>query len=424
MRRTGCYRGIYSLLGIFAVLFLAFSLFGCAKEKEETEEEQEQVNLSLWTDRTTVALMEQLVEEFKSAHAGEADIKVTISEESELSCKETVLANPKGAADIYTFADDQFEELRRNGALLEITQDAGDVIQDNGGGNNGAVLASQKDGKLFAYPATAGNGYFLYYNSAYLSETDIKSMDRILAVAEKNKKKMMMDYSGGWYIYSFFKAAGLEVNVNEEGTQNTCDWNTKDKKYKGVDVARGMLSIAKRKGFQNGNDEDFVKGVQDGSVIAGINGAWNATKVEKAFGEHYAAAKLPTYTLAGDQVQMCSFAGYKLIGVNAHTKHPEWAMKLARFLTNEENQKKRFDLTGECPSNIKAAASEQVQKSPAIAALAEQAKYASVQRVGDAFWTPTNVFGMVMADGNRDNKDLQGLLDKMVRGITAVPGGE
>ena len=67
MRRTGCYRGIYSLLGIFAVLFLAFSLFGCAKEKEETEEEQEQVNLSLWTDRTTVALMEQLVEEFKRA---------------------------------------------------------------------------------------------------------------------------------------------------------------------------------------------------------------------------------------------------------------------------------------------------------------------------------------------------------------------
>ena len=419
MRRTGCYRGIYSLLGIFAVLFLAFSLFGCAKEKEETEEEQEQVNLSLWTDRTTVALMEQLVEEFKSAHAGEADIKVTISEESELSCKETVLANPKGAADIYTFADDQFEELRRNGALLEITQDAGDVIQDNGGGNNGAVLASQKDGKLFAYPATAGNGYFLYYNSAYLSETDIKSMDRILAVAEKNKKKMMMDYSGGWYIYSFFKAAGLEVNVNEEGTQNTCDWNTKDKKYKGVDVARGMLSIAKRKGFQNGSDEDFVKGVQDGSVIAGVSGVWNAVAIQEAWGENMGAAKLPTYTCRGSEVQMASFSGCKLIGVNAYSRQSRWAALLAEWITSEENQRLRFERRGQGPANTNAANSPEVQASPAIAALLAQSEFSQLQRVGGKFWEPVAEFAGNMARGNPSGADLQAQLDHLVEGVTA-----
>lgn len=421
MKKNGRYKYAYLLSGFLAAVFLSLAFVGCSNEEEP---EKEQVALSFWTDKETIDLMNQLVTEFQNAHAKEADIKVTISDESELSCKETVLANPKGAADVYTFADDQFEVLRMNGALLQITQDAGDIIKENGGGNNGAVLASQKDGKLFAYPVTAGNGYFLYYNSAYFSPDDIKSMDRILEVAEKNKKKVMMDFSSGWYIYSFFKAAGLEVSVNEEGTQNSCDWNSTDKKYKGTDVASGMLSIAKRKGFQSGSDEDFVKGVQDGSVIAGINGAWNAVKVEKAFGEHYAAAKLPTYTLAGEQIQMSSFAGYKLIGVNAHTKNPEWAMKLARFISNEKNQLKRFELTGECPSNVKAASSKQVKKSPALAALAEQSKYGNVQRVGDAFWTPTNVFGMVMANGNKDKKDLQGLLDKMVQGITAVPKKE
>lgn len=416
MEKNRKHRPAYGITAIVMAVFLSFSLFGCGEEKIE----KEQVSLSLWTDKSNIELMEQIKDEFCREHAEEADIHVTISGESELSCKETVLANPEGAADIFTFADDQFEDLRRNGALLEITQEVGSVIEENGGGTNGAVLASQKDGKLFAYPVTAGNGYFLYYNAAYFTEDDVKSMDRILEVAKKNKKYVMIDYSSGWYIYSFFKGAGLEVSVSEDETQNMCNWNSTDHKYKGVDVAKAMLSIAKKKGFKNGNDDAFTEGVQDGTVIAGINGAWNAAKVEKAFGDNYAATKLPTYTLAGEQVQMCSFAGYKLIGVNAHTKNPEWAMELAHYITNEKNQLRRFSLTGECPSNVKAAESEEVQNSPAVAALAKQAEYANVQRVCDSFWTPASVFGQVMANGNKDNKDLQGLLDKMVKGITDV----
>lgn len=416
MGKNGRHDRIYGIVAVFIAVIISVSLSGCGEGKNS----KPQVSLSLWTDKSNIDLMNQMVDEFCREHEAEADIHVTISKESELTCKETVLANPEGAADIFTFADDQFEDLRMNGALLEITRDVGEVIAENGGGNNGAVLASQKDGKLFAYPVTAGNGYFLYYNSAYFTKDDVRKMDRILEIAEKNGKYFMMDYSSGWYIYSFFKAAGLEVNANEEHTQNDCNWNTTDHRYKGIDVAEGMLAIARSKGFKNGNDDDFIEGVQNGSIIAGINGPWNAAKVEKAFGKSYAATKLPTYTLAGKQIQMCSFAGYKLIGINAHTENPEWAMKLAHFITNEKNQLRRFSLTGECPSNVKAAASEEVRKSPAIAALAKQAEYANVQRVSNFFWKPANVFGMVIANGNEDNKDLQGLLDKMVQGITAI----
>ena len=154
MKKNGRYKYAYLLSGFLAAVFLSLAFVGCSNEEEP---EKEQVALSFWTDKETIDLMNQLVTEFQNAHAKEADIKVTISDESELSCKETVLANPKGAADVYTFADDQFEALRMNGALLQITQDAGDIIKENGGGNNGAVLASQKDGKLFAYPVTASS---------------------------------------------------------------------------------------------------------------------------------------------------------------------------------------------------------------------------------------------------------------------------
>ena len=56
---------------------------------------------------------------------------------------------------------------------------------------------------------------------------------------------------------------------------------------------------------------------------------WNAVTVEEAWGSGFGAAKLPSYTCGGTQVQMASFSGYKLIGVNAYSKQREWAARLA-----------------------------------------------------------------------------------------------
>ena len=89
-------------------------------------------------------------------------------------------------------------------------------------------------------------------------------------------------------------------------------------------------------------DTEFVNGVRDGSVAAGVSGVWNAVAIEEVWGENMGAAKLPTYTCAGRQVQMASFSGCKLIGVNAYSEYPEWAARFAEWVTSEENQKLRF----------------------------------------------------------------------------------
>ena len=49
--------------------------------------------------------------------------------------------------------------------------------------------------KLYAYPMTASNGYFLYYNKEYFTEEDVKSFDRMLEIAEENDKKLLEDFS-------------------------------------------------------------------------------------------------------------------------------------------------------------------------------------------------------------------------------------
>lgn len=396
-----------------SVLMLSFAFSGCGKEATKPV-----VSISIWTDPANESLVASELEEFKELHKNEADFVFNVSVEDVDTCKATVLSNPEGAADIFTFADDQLSELYNGGTLLEITKNQNEVIESVGGSESGAVMAASRNNKLYAYPITAGNGYFLYYNSAYFSEDDVKDLDTILNVASDNGKKFSMDYNSGWYIYSFFKGAGLNVTIDDDGN-NVCDWNSTDNKYTGVQVANSMLSIAKNPGFVSLGDEDLINGIQNGEIIAGINGAWNAEKISAAWGDDYAATMLPSYSINNDKIQMYSFMGYKLMGVNSKTKEPEWAMEVASFLTNEENQLKRFANTGESPANVKAASSPEVLASPAIAALAMQSRYGSLQYVAENYWDPSSKLGIILASGNRDNLDLQTLLNDTVTAITA-----
>ena len=380
------------------------------------------VNLSVWwSDENDRELINAEIEKFKEKYSDEAQLEITISTENVLTVRNTVLARPQSAADVYMFADDQFDDLCRAGALHDITENTDDIIAANGGADNGICRAVTYGDKLYGYPITTGNGYFLYYNSSYFTEDDIKSLDRILEISAENGKKTAIDYSSGWYIYSFFRGAGMNLGINDDGISNHCNWNSTDGKYKGTDVVEAMLAIANHNGFANLDDKGFLNGVKDGTVIAGINGAWNAEAVKAAWGDNFAAAKLPSFTIAGDSVQMWSFSGYKLLGVNAYTENPEWAMKLAEFLSSEDIQIKRFEINGECPSNVNAAQSPTVKSAPVIAALMEQARFADSQRIANTYWNPSYIFGITMAGGNPDNKDLQAILDTLVNGITALP---
>lgn len=265
---------------------------------------------------------------------------------------------------------------------------------------------------------TADNGYFMFYDKQYFSDTDVQSMDAMLTAAEKAGKQISMRLDDGWYLYSFFSGAGLKLSLNDDGT-NSCNWNAADTPITGGDVTQAILDIASNKSFISLSDEAFVSSVKDGSVIAGVSGTWNAQAASDTWGENYAACKLPTYTVNGNQVQMSSFAGYKLVGVNAYSKNVGWAMKLADYITNEENQMLRFEKRGLGPSNKKAGESQKVQSAPTIAALADQAQFSTVQRVSGNYWAPVQTFGAILAGGNTGGEDLQKLLDNLVQGVEA-----
>ena len=258
---------------------------------------------------------------------------------------------------------------------------------------------------------TADNGYFLYYDKSVLSEEDVQTLDGILAKANEAGKKVFMDVSNGWYIASFFLGAGCTLGLDENGKQ-TCDFNNEA----GVAAGEAIRAFTADPAFLTGDDSVLTGGMGD-TICAGVSGTWNAAAIQEKLGENYAACKLPTFTLNGEQVQMSSFIGTKLIGVNTQTAHPVEAMMLAEFLTNEEAQQLRFEMREIGPSNSNVAASEEVQANIALAALAEQSQYGVSQKyVLGNFWTPSEAFGLAME--NQSTDDMQSLLDSMVAQIT------
>ncbi len=372
----------------------------------------ETIKLTLWGAEGDQKILKEAVKGFEEENPKQKfDIKIGVQSESK--AKDRVLKDIESAADVYSFADDQINSLVEAGALQPIYDE--DIIEEN---TQGSVEASTIDGVLYAYPYTADNGYFMYYNKKYFSEDDVKTLDGMLRIAEKSGKTIAMDWASAWYIYSFFGGAGLEASLCNDGKNMHCNWNATDTEIKGVEVAQAMLDISARKSFKSLEDKDIQKGFKDGSVIAGVDGTWASTKTEKVWEKDYGTCKLPTYTCAGKQIQMASFAGYKLMGVNPYSKNVGWALELAKWITNEKNQTEHFVKTGIGPSNIAAASDDAVRNSSTINALIEQADYASIQRVGEKFWKPVAAFGKVMANGNEDGTDLQELLDQMVKEVT------
>ncbi len=380
----------------------------------------EDVTLTVWVgDNQDIEWINGVIDNFKAAHP-ENNYTINVGVQTEGDCSKVVLNDPTAAADVFTFADDQFNSLMNGGALQQVVDGADDIIAANGGADAPVVKAASQDGVLYAYPATASNGYFMFYNKEYFTEEDVQTLDGMMAKAAAAGKYVGFPMSDGWYFYSWFKGAGLTMTVNEDGVTNSCNWNATDTPITGVQVLEALLEIAKNPGFKEANSDPFVAGVKDGSIIAGVSGTWNANAAQEAWGDNYAATKLPTYTVNGEQVQMSSFAGFKLVGVNPYSENVGAAMDFAAYMTNEESQMSRFEIRSEGPSNVNAASSEAVQSNPAIAALAAQAAYADVQRVGNKYWDPAAALGKIIMNGNPDGTDLQTLLDNCVAGITAA----
>lgn len=376
------------------VLSAGVMLAGCSGDPDPDPNpdpnEKENVSLVLWGPSQQQTMAEEMIEAFKAKYT-DKNYSITYNVVSEADAAGTITTDVSAGADVYAFANDQLLVLQRAGALAQV---GGSYLEDIRANNSASsVEAATFDGKVYAYPYSDDNGYFLYYDKSKVDSPE--TLAGILEDCAASGSKFIFDLDNSWYDAAFFFGAGAsyEVTYNSDGSVNTvaCDF---DDATKGTVAGKAMIELANSSAFLNGDDNSITAELTGGTFGAAVSGTWNAKVISETLGENYAACKLPTFEVDGQTYQMGSFAGCKLYGVNPTSDHLADAHRLAAFLSGEEMQQKRYDDMQIGPSNTKVAASDAVKANIALAALADQAQYATAQiAVPGGFWTAVEAFG-------------------------------
>lgn len=360
-----------------------------ADQAEAEEEKEEAVDpaaydgkeVKVWVAENVVDFTNQQIENFKTEYPQYAGVTFTVEPVGEGDAAGNMITDVTSGADVYGFAQDQLTRLVTANALEEVNPDfLADVESAN---SAGVVEAGKVGGTLYAYPMTADNGYFLYYDKSVV--TDPSTLEGIVEQCEAAGKNFYMDLTG-WYQVAFFFGTGCQLTYDTDDAGNFTKCNVDYASDKGLVALKEMVELASSSSFQAGSSAgDAV------NYAAIIDGTWDAATVKEVLGDNYACAKLPTFTGSdGKEYQMSGFNGCKLLGVKPQEDEDKLQIcdDLAYYLTSEKVQLARFEAVQWGPANLNAQASDAVQANEALAALSEQFAYTIPQGnyPGD-YWT-------------------------------------
>ncbi|MDE5721626.1 MAG: extracellular solute-binding protein [Clostridia bacterium] len=391
--------------------------------------------ITVWAPQNQQTLVKSLVDDFLKENP-DFGLNVNFGVCGEDQAFATVSKDVQASADIYGFANDQLMNLRKAGGLSPLSDKAVDVIKQNNDLKSvdaGKITEGGVD-KYYGYPYAADNGFFMYYDKSVVTDESAATLEGVLNSCAKQHKYFVMQLAaeGGWYVGSFFYAAGGEYKIKWNGsTLESAGVNFDEM---AVDV-NGDVSTEYTIGQIGGNAViDLVNDTQvfksgDDSVIqqlltskqlgAAISGTWNAALFQEKLGSNYAATKLPTYKgIDGRNYQMKPFIGYKLYAVNPYSNHAAESHRLAAYLASETAQTKRFEALGIGPSNLNVQNTEAVKSNVALQALFSQRDFAVVQEsLPDSYWSTFKAFAADVCNGAINKGNLSDSLQAVVDGL-------
>ena len=369
-------------------------LTGCG-EKDNT--------ITLWGPNAQQESLKEMVALFKQKNPDfKLDIELGVAGEGDAY---SMMSNdPKSGADVFAYANDQIVNLYSLGALARIGDST--VTDLKSANTAGSVEAGKVGDGYYGYPYAADNGFFMYYDKSVVSEEQAKTLDGVLEACAAAGKYFIYQLTTGWYAGSFIYGAGGEYTVTYDGStvkEIKCNFDTKPQGSEytyGELGGQALIDLRKNEAVVDGDDNVISSYLSGKRLGACITGTWNAGLIEDALKDNYAATVLPKWksTLDGKEYAWKSFAGYKLYGVNAYSKHLGEAHKLATFLSSQDMQEKRFDDSKIGPSNTVVAGLDKVKNNVAISTITKQILENSVTQTAmpGSYWTEMESFANAM----------------------------
>ena len=337
-------------------------------------------------------------EKFNEAHP-EWNITFTYEVCGEGDAGNNVTKDPSAAGDVYFFANDQLGVLLQAQAISRL---GGAVLDQIKADNTPEMVASVTSGEgVYGVPFTT-NTWFMYYDKSVFTEEDVKSLDKMLEVAEAAGVKVSVPLTTGWYFASWYLANGGTMfgdgTDGAAGIQFGADNG-------GVAVTNYLVDLVKHPAFLLDAGGAGLSGMTEGTVKVYFSGTWDASNVYNALGDNWAAATPPAITIDGEAKQMLSFGGSKAIAANPHSEYPQVATALAAWLGSADAQLAHYEFNGTAPVSVSLMADNaEISSNPAFKAAVDTVGTASIAQPSipemGAFWGAAEAMGNAIYNGD------------------------
>ena len=368
-------------------------------------------------NQVDTGIMAQQQEAFAAEHP-EYNITWKTEIVGEDKCQEAVLKDVGEAADVFMFASDQLPSLVEAGAIARLGGNTEAMVKET---NAESVVATVTvDDAIYGIPFTH-NTFFMFYDKTILDESDIVSLEKIMAKqTADNVYNFYFESAGGWKLGAYYYGAGLSVFGPDGNDLNAgVDWNNET----GVAVTNYLIDLINNPKCAYDGEISVSELAGDHRIGAWFDGSWNYDLYKGILGDDLGMAVIPTFNPDGTDHQLLGFYGSKCIGVNAKSQNMAAAVAFATFLGNEENQVLRYELSAQIPANMNASESEAVKADPLAAILIKESNEASVAQPANSvfsarYWTYANTIPTEIRSGEITKDNVQQKLDTFVKAMT------
>lgn len=377
------------------------------------------ITLKVWCPQNQVdtGIMEKQQAAFAAEHP-EYNITWTTEIVGEDKCQESLLKDVGAAADVFMFASDQLPSMVEAGAIARLGGATEEMVNTTIA--ESVVATAKVDDALYAIPFTH-NTFFMFYDKTILDESDVTSLEKIMAKeTADNVYNFYFESAGGWKLGCYYYGAGLSI-FGKDGSDLAAgvDWNNE----KGVAVTNYLIDLINNPKCAYDGEISVSELVGDHRLGAWFDGAWNYDLYKEALGEDLGMAIIPTFNPDGNDYQLLGFYGSKCIGVNAKSPNMAAAVAFAAYLGNEENQLMRYELSAQIPANMAAGESEAVKADPLAVVVVEEANKASVAQPANStfssrYWTYANAIPTEIRSKEITKDNVQEKLDAFVTAMT------
>jgi len=366
--------------------------------------DEDNISLKVWAPSQALELVKKQVEDFKAAYPTKTFTNIEVSAMAEAESGTQVLNDASAAADVFGFASDHLNKLVDAKVLSEVAF-VNTVSEMNA---PETVEAGKIKGTLYAYPETNDNGYYLVYDKTVVSEDKAGKLEDILAACKDAGKKFIFDCGNGYYACTYAFTAGVKIDgLEEDGVTQKFVQYDENEAVKTLQAFSRLMHEYKGT-FTSLDVAQIASGFSTGTLGAGVDGSWNTNADQKALGDNFGAAKLPTINVDGTDKQLVSLFGYKYIGVNAASKFPASAQILAYYLHGEKCQEQRAEELGWGPSNKNVQGKPVITDNPIQQAIKQQSENACVQvNIAPTFWNPMGNLGNKLIADETDPEDAE-----------------